>query len=89
MIRRKIGILTRHRCSVIRKGFAQLLNGLRAAPMFCHIAIQDSPPVMLDDEEAVEHAEGERRHSEEIHCCNRFAMIAQKRCPSLCRLGIL
>jgi hypothetical protein len=30
------------------------------------INVQDAPPVMTDDEEAVEHAERNRWHSEEI-----------------------
>jgi hypothetical protein len=50
--------------------------------------VQDSPPVMRNDEEAVENSEGERRHGEEIHCGDGSAMIAQKGRPSLCRLRI-
>jgi len=40
---------------------------------------------MGDDEEAVENAEGKRRHGEEIHRGDGFAMIVQKGRPSLCR----
>jgi len=43
---------------------------------------------MRDDEKAVENAEGERRHGKEIHGGDCFALIAQKRRPSFCRLSI-
>jgi hypothetical protein len=56
--------------------------------MFGHIALEDSPPTMRNDEEAVENAEGERRYGEEIHRCNRLTMVGQKRRPSLCRFRI-
>jgi len=52
-----------------------------------HIEMQDTPPVMSDDEKAVEYAEGQRWHCEEIHCSNRFTMIIQKSSPSLRRFG--
>ncbi len=42
---------------------------------------------MGDDEEAIEYAKGERRHSEEIHCGDGLAVIAQECRPSLCRFG--
>ena len=73
---------------VVREGFAQLLNHSGAGQVLGHVVMQDSSPVMRDDEETVEDAEGERRHGEEIHCRNRFTMIIQKRHPSLCRFGI-
>jgi hypothetical protein len=50
--------------------------------------VHNAPPIMRNDEEAIEYAEGERRHGEEIHRGNGFTMIVQKRRPSLCRLGI-
>src|SRR6201993_223537 len=53
-----------------------------------HLALKNTPPVMRDDEKAVEHSEGHRRHSKEIHCGNGFPMIAQEGRPSLGRLKI-
>ena len=41
---------------------------------------------MLDDKEAIQHAERHRRHSEEIECSDHFAMILQKSEPLL--LGV-
>jgi len=78
--------IMRHR--VVRERFPQLLNHPCARRVFGHIAVQDAPPVMRNDEEAVENAEAQRRHGEEVHCGNRFAMVAQERRPPSCRVGI-
>src|SRR4051794_35295091 len=64
---------------VIGKRLAQLLNDPCTGRMARHLTLKNTPPVMRDDEKAVEHSEGQRRHSEEIHCGNGFPMIAQKR----------
>jgi len=54
--------------------------------MFGYIAVKDTPPVMRNNKEAIEKAEGECRHGKEFHCCNGLPMVAQKRRPALCRL---
>jgi hypothetical protein len=46
--------------------------------MLRDINVQDAPPIMTDDEEAVEHAERNRWHCEEIHRGNRFPMVAKE-----------
>ena len=56
--------------------------------MLGHVAVKDSPPVVRNDEEAVENAEGQRRNSEEVHRGNRFTMVAQKGVPSFSQLWI-
>ena len=71
---------------IVRERLAQLLNDPGAGRVFGHIAVKDAPPIMRNDEEAIQHAEGQRRHGEEIHCRDGFTMIAQKGRPSLCRL---
>jgi len=53
-----------------------------------HVEMQDSPPIVGDDEEAIENAEGECWHGEEVHCGDGLAVIAQERRPSLCRFGV-
>ena len=68
--------------------FPQLLNGPQAGWVLGHVEVQDAPTVVADDEEAVEHAERDRRNGEEIHCGDRFPMVAQKREPTLGRLGV-
>src|ERR1035437_6823411 len=56
--------------------------------MFGHVAVENSPPIMRNDEEAVQHAESQRRNVEEIHCGDGFTMILEKSCPALCWLRI-
>jgi hypothetical protein len=53
-----------------------------------HIEVKDTPPIVRDDEEALKDAESQRRHGEKVHGSDDFAMVAQKRRPSLCRLRI-
>lgn len=73
---------------VVRECLAQLLNHPSAGRVSCHIAMQDSPAVMCKNEEATKNTECERWHCEEIHRCNRLAMVLHKCRPSLCRLRI-
>jgi activator of HSP90 ATPase len=40
--------------------------------------VKDAPPVMCDDEEAVENAEGQRVYSEEVLSSNDFAVIGKE-----------
>ncbi len=50
--------------------------------------MEDTPPVMTDDEEAVENTKGDRWDREEVHRCDRLAVIPQEGQPALRRLGI-
>ena len=75
-------------CGIVGKRFAQLLDHPRTGRMLGHVAMKNSPPVMRDDEEAIEHAESQRRHGEEIHRSDGLAMIGQECRPSLRRLRI-
>jgi hypothetical protein len=49
--------------------------------MACDVEVEDAPAVMTDDEEAVQEAEGDAGHGEEVHSRDGFAMIAQKNAP--------
>jgi hypothetical protein len=51
--------------------------------MLRDVNVQDAPPIMADDEEAVENAKGNRWHSKEIHGCNGFSMVSKKGQPAL------
>jgi hypothetical protein len=73
---------------VIGKRLAQLLNDPCTRRMASHLTLRDAPPVMRDDEKAVEHSEGQPWRSKEIHRDDGFPMIAEKSCPSLGWLGI-
>jgi hypothetical protein len=46
--------------------------------MFRDVEMQDAPAIVADDKEAVEDAEGDRWHGEEVHGRNRFPVIAKK-----------
>ena len=56
--------------------------------MLSDIALENPPPGMMDDEEAVEQAASKSRHREEVHRRNGFAMIAQECRPAPCRLSV-
>ncbi|HXP70768.1 MAG TPA: hypothetical protein VOA88_15910 [Candidatus Dormibacteraeota bacterium] len=60
------------------KRLRQLLGDPTARRMLRDINVQDAPPIMTDDEEAVEHAEHNRWHRQEIHGNNRFPMVAKE-----------
>ena len=48
-----------------------------------HITMQDLPPVVADDEKAVQNTKCERWDGEEIHCSNGLAMVSEERQPAL------
>src|SRR5258706_1702226 len=70
------------------KCFSQLLDDPQACRMLCDIEVQDAPTIVTDDEKAIEHVEGDRRNSEEVHRGNRFPVITEKGKPALGRLRI-
>jgi hypothetical protein len=45
-------------------------------------------PIVADNKETVENAEGDRWNREEIHRSNRFPMVVQKRNPALGWFGV-
>src|SRR5260370_40371284 len=56
--------------------------------MVCGIEVEDAATIVTDDEKAMEHAEGDRRNSEEVHRGNRFPVIMEKGKPALGRFRI-
>src|SRR6516225_1753855 len=52
------------------------------------VEMQDTPAIVADDKEAVEDAEADRGHGEEVHGRNRFPVIRKKCAPALGWLGI-
>jgi hypothetical protein len=48
-----------------------------------HIEMQDLPPVVADDEKAVQNTKRERWDGEEVHRGNGLAMVSEERQPSL------
>jgi len=52
------------------------------------VEVQNAPTVVVDDEKAIEHPESDRWGREEIHCGNRFPIVAKESEPALAGLGI-
>src|SRR5262252_296472 len=70
------------------KRLAQLLDDPTACRMLREVEMQDTPAIVADDKEAVEDAEADRGHGEEVHGRNRFPVIPKKGAPALGWLGI-
>jgi hypothetical protein len=66
---------------------AQLLRAPGTCRIPGNIEVKDSPPVMCDDEEAIQYAEGQRGHGEEIHRRDGFTVVAEESRPSFRRFG--
>ena len=75
-------------CRVVRKCLPQLLDHPLAGRMPGHVEVKDTAAVMGKHEETVQHTECECRHGEEVHCGDRFPVVAQECCPTSSRLGI-
>jgi len=67
---------------IVGKGFPQLLDHPGSLWMLGNMEMQNAPPVVRNDKEAIQHAEGQRRHGEEIHGSNRFAVVGEERRPA-------
>jgi len=68
------------RSRVERERLAQLLRNPGARRMPGDIEVENPSPVVSDNEEAIEHAEGKGRHGEEVHRGNRrVATISESR----------
>src|ERR1035441_667725 len=62
--------------------FVQLQGNPKRVGIASHVAVQDPTPVVADDKEVVQNAEGQCRHREEVHRCDRLAMITKKNQPA-------
>src|SRR5208282_6650949 len=60
------------------KRLPQLLDGPQARRMLCDVEMQDTSPTVADDEEAIEHAEGDSWNREEVHGRNRFPVVSKE-----------
>jgi hypothetical protein len=60
------------------KSFSQLLHHPFRGGMRGNVAVQNLPPAMLDDQEAVQQFEGRRRYSENVERDDRLAVIGEK-----------
>ena len=71
-----------------RKRLSQLLDDPRTRRTPSDVEVQNAPPIMADDEKAIDHAEGDRWNREEVHRSDGFPVVAQKRKPALGWFGI-
>jgi hypothetical protein len=68
-----------------REGFPDLLTDPDAGWMARDIEVQDSSPVMANNEEAVQNAKRPSWHGKEVHRRNCFAVVAKECSPDLSR----
>jgi hypothetical protein len=66
--------------------FSQLLYNPKCMGISRHIEMQDLPPLVADDEKAVQNTKRERWDGEEVHRRNGLAMVSEERQPSLPRI---
>src|SRR5437879_9455319 len=78
----------RSRSRVIGESLPQLLNNPSAGGIPSDIKVQDSPTIVTDDEETVEHTELDRGNREEVHRGDRFSVISKKGKPAFCWLRV-
>jgi hypothetical protein len=68
------------------KGLAELLDHPLRSRMAGHIAVKDLPASVGDYKEAVKQLEGHRRHREEVHGNDDFAVVLEERKPLSARV---
>lgn len=66
----------------IRPRFPQLLHNPGSVGISCHVTTQNLSPVVGRNKEAVQHAKGQRRYSEEVHCGNGLTVILEEDQPA-------
>ena len=66
---------------IIGIDLAELLDDPRTGRMPGDIAVKNATPVVRDNEEAIEHAEAQRRHGEEVHRGDGLTVITQRKQP--------
>src|SRR5271166_2851550 len=84
-VSRELGIAVEDQKPVwlfVPPSFAQLQYDPQGVWLTGYIAVQNLPPIVADDEEAVQNSEGQHRHSEEIHGSDGFTMVAEKSQPA-------
>jgi hypothetical protein len=74
--------VARHR-GIAREGLGDLLSGPLRRGMRGDVDVQDAPPIVAQDDEAVEQLEGERRHDEEVAGRGHGHVVGEERAPGL------
>jgi hypothetical protein len=60
---------------IVQKGLTKLLSDSGGRRMTGEVAVKNAPPVMVNDEKAVEHVERKSRHGKEILSRYSFAVV--------------
>src|SRR5438105_2335289 len=68
---------------IMRERFAQLLDNPCGSGPGGHVKIENAPLGVIDREPDVEDSEGCGRNTEEVHRCDRVAVVAEKPHPTL------
>ena len=71
------------RCSIVGKGFNDLLGGPFGAGVSRHVEVNDTAPVVADDDEDKQCLEEDRGHREEVYGNHLSHMIVEERSPGL------
>src|SRR5207248_2619173 len=74
---------------VVSPGLTQLQRNPKRSEISGHVEVQNPASLVIDQEEAVENAEGECWYGEEVHRSNRFTVIAKKHQPALGWIRVL
>jgi hypothetical protein len=77
------------RRGIVGECFPQLLCDPSATRTVGDSPMKNAPPVMRNNEEAVQHTKGQRRHGEKVHRGDDFTMIAQKAAQRFAGSGLL
>src|SRR5271169_4115571 len=67
---------------IVSPSFAQLQYNPQGVRLPGHVAVENLPPIVADDEETVQNSKGQSRHGEEIHRSDCFAVVAKKCQPA-------
>jgi hypothetical protein len=73
---------------VVRESLSQLLNDPATRGMTGDVEMEDAPAVVADYKKAIQHAERDGGHSEEVHGCDCFPVIAQEGKPAFAWLWV-
>src|SRR5664279_1055066 len=74
---------------IVSPNFVQLQYDPQLGRLTSHIAVQNLPPIVADNEEAVQDSEGQRWHRKEVHASDGFAMVAKEFQPASGRIRIV
>jgi len=58
------------------------LNDPEGTGITRNVEAQNSPAIVIDDEQAVQNTEGKRRDGKEVHRCDYLAMVSQECQPT-------